>query len=508
MVEARKESQMSTKLMTMKTHQHDEDRFGRSAWWVLVVALCLILLSLPFIIYAISQPSDGWTFTERIPGGEGSVWEFSRNILGMPSGLAPGDNLIAVDGQPIARIGSREFLPLTGWTSGESVEYTVLRHGQQVNIDVPLGNWTLVGWLRFNTQTLSDTFSKIASILLLGIGLFTVFKRPGNPAAHNLLIFCTAQFSIMLFFATPFGVASIFNRIVGITEFIPFIYLAIFIPSSLLAFSLVFPRPKLIIQRHPWLVLVVYVLGLLPVTLQGTGFPPMIGISLVFLLVITTIISMVHSIITQRDPVSQAQLRWATGGLAIGLALFISPWIGFYMSLPQSVTNLLGAASSLSSVVIGLALSIAVLRYRLFDIDVIIRRTLIYGALTVTLALVFFGSVVVLQEIIGRISGTQNSPVAIVISTLAIAALFSPLRRRIQRDIDRRFYRKKYDAQKTLESFAASVRDEVELEQISAQLLATVEETLQPEYVTLWLKPASSRSRGANQAAVMEGSSE
>ena len=456
MAEACKGHQMSNTLTTMKTQQHDETRFGRSAWWVLVVALCMILFTLPMIIYTISQPSDGWTFTERIPGGENSTWEFSRNILGMPSGLAPGDNLIAVEGQSLAKVGSREFPPFTGWTSGGSVEYTIRRHGQQLTIDVPLGNWTLVGWLRFNMQTLSDTFSKMASILLLAIGLFTFFKRPGNPAAHHLLIFCAAQFSIMIFFATPFGVASIFNMLVGSIEFIPFIYLAVFIPSSLLAFSLVFPKPKLSIQRHPWLGVVPYLLGILPVTLQVAGFPPLIGITLVFFFVITTIISLVHSIITQRDPVSQAQLRWATGGLAAGLALFVSPWLGFYMSLPQSVTNLLEAASILSSVVIGLALSMAVLRYRLFDIDIIIRRTLIYGALTATLAVVFFGSVVVLQEIIGRISGTQNSPVAIVISTLAIAALFTPLRRRIQRDIDRRFYRKKYDAQKTLESFAAN----------------------------------------------------
>ena len=136
---------------------------------------------------------------------------------------------------------------------------------------------------------------------------------------------------------------------------------------------------------------------------------------------------------------------------------------------------------------IPITIGISMLRYHLWDVDVVIRRTLIYGALTGTLLAAYLIGVLVLQYLF-RVLTRQDSSLAIVISTLAIAALFVPLRRRIQNDIDRRFYRRKYDAQKTLEAFALIARDETDLERLTGELARVVQETLQPEGVSVWLR--------------------
>jgi hypothetical protein len=157
------------------------------------------------------------------------------------------------------------------------------------------------------------------------------------------------------------------------------------------------------------------------------------------------------------------------------------------------------ATSLIGLVCLPIAVGVAVLKYRLYDIDIIINRTLVYGSLTLLLLLVYFGGVTTAQAILRTLTGLQQeSQLAVVISTLAIAALFNPLRRRIQSFIDRRFFRRKYDARKTLEAFSARLRDETDLEALSAELVSAVRETMQPEHVSLHLLPGPPSS-GARQ---------
>jgi hypothetical protein len=209
---------------------------------------------------------------------------------------------------------------------------------------------------------------------------------------------------------------------------------------------------------------------------------------LLFLAVASSLLARLHRAVG----VERQQLKWlayAAATLPVGIILIIipgaidtPPWFEW-----AGVAFFVAAGAG-----IPISMGIAILRYRLYDIDVVINRTLVYGSLTAMLALVYFGGVTATQAIFETLTGQeQQSQLAIVASTLVIAALFNPLRRRIQGFIDRRFYRRKYDAAKILEAFSAKLRDETDLDALNDELVGVVRETMQPAHVSVWLHPDS-----------------
>jgi hypothetical protein len=220
-----------------------------------------------------------------------------------------------------------------------------------------------------------------------------------------------------------------------------------------------------------------------------------VGGSLFVLCALASFICIIIRYVTSRD-IQRQQIKWFALGAAAMVAIIVPSF--FFIPGQDTLSNILFA---LGIVMLPIGAGIGILRYRLFDIDVIINRTLVYGSLTAVLAAIYFAGVIGVQALVNLLSGRalsgqqeQQSPVLIVVTTLLVAALFQPLRRRFQQFIDHRFYRSRYDAKKTLDRFGASLRSQIELDHLTDHLLDTVNQTMHPAHVTLWLRvPESER---------------
>jgi hypothetical protein len=266
----------------------------------------------------------------------------------------------------------------------------------------------------------------------------------------------------------------------------------LFLTTPTMALIVLFPDGKLVPRWARWLILLsiplVVAFLFLPLSYWGVYM---------IMILLGSIYAQVYRYRHVSTPPERQQSKWVLFGFLLWLLLMMILFVPYSieMNLPSGSplpwwTLVNSAGWWLALTFVPLSLSIAVLRYRLYDIDVVINRTLVYGSLTVMLGLVYFGSVASLQYALRVLTGHEEQPqLAIVVSTLVIAALFNPLRLRIQSFIDRRFYRRKYDAAKTLEAFGLRLRDETDLGTLRDELIGVVRETMQPEHVALWLRP-------------------
>ena len=232
-----------------------------------------------------------------------------------------------------------------------------------------------------------------------------------------------------------------------------------------------------------------------PVGILGRGAAESLAVVWVVGLLALVVACVVALFVRYRgaNGVERKQIQWLLYACAVFLVVFTCgtfSGVGGAMNLGGYIWSIFFGLSLMG---LPAAIGVAVLRYRLYDIDLLVNRALVYGLLTAALIVVYFGGIVLLQRLFAALTG-EKSTLAIVASTLAIAALFSPLRRRVQALVDRRFYRRKYDARKTLESFSATLRDETDLEALDDGLVGVVRETMQPEHVSLWLRPPEGRA--------------
>lgn len=299
-----------------------------------------------------------------------------------------------------------------GWQSGQTVQVVVQRQGQQVEVALPVVSWTPAALAAAATADLDALTSLFGGLVLAGIGFFTFFRRPELPSARLLLVFSSAAAATVISGILPDGLSVQFDPLAyQLTGIFSYAIFGILIMPSLLAFTLYFPRPKMLVERYPALGLSPYLIGLaLFVGLNFLGLPAEIAWLASMGMLLATLGSLLHSGYTQRDAVSRAQFRWAFSGLIVSILLLLNVfpaalgWITneFYLVW-------LSGSSGLALTVLGLSLSIAILRYRLFDIDLVIRRTIQYSLVTVILGLVYAGSVVVLQQIFDILIGQPDS---------------------------------------------------------------------------------------------------
>lgn len=353
--------------------------------------------------------------------------------------------------------------------------------------------------LILTVRVISSTASLGGAVLCLGLAALLFVRKPHDSMALYV------SFYLILYAVVMTGLLEAAFYYWGIPSSVAIFFQTIFTTIPTVILLCIFPNGRFVPSWTRWLVigsiLVMLLIFIRPYdfwTTFSSTYTQIIG----GILAVTLFLGMYAQVYRYRNVSTYAereQAKWVVVGLfvwMIYLAIVAAPWM-YLQNLPPGQPMPWWMPFStvtwwVSLIIFPLSLAISILRYRLFDIDVIIRKTLVYGALTASLVLVYFGSVLLLQSIFTGVSG-QQSPVAIVISTLVIAALFNPLRQRIQNAIDRRFYRRKYDAEKTLEVFAKTARDETDLDALRDDLVRVVQETMQLEQVGLWLQKEERR---------------
>ncbi len=452
----------------------NERRFNRWAWLTLAAGLGLMVISLLLVLWAFTIPTDGW-WGQLEAGGPNAPIRLLINQSGQPSPLRENDLILAMNGQR-----PEEFISGTGpiLERDQPFIYLISRAGQEIEIVAPpirrqpAGIWQVIAY-----EWRQNPLTFLSPLFFFLIGAFVFLMRPENLGARYLFLVGSFYICILWGFADSFFMGTLYPPLLLWlnTWFGGAAWAWLFFPL-LIQLVLVFPRRIGPMRRWPRLFPVLLhavpaiIFIAITIPFLRSGDPADLGtandqlgvfvlLSMLVLFLITLVAALIYNFRTIHEPVERAQLRWLALGIGLGLGGTIAVYlVGGLLEMAgwesEALGGLIVGAMNALLLLLPLGLGVAILRYRLFDIDVIIRRTTAYAILTALLALVYFGSIVVLQQLLTPITG--ESDVAVVLSTLLIAALFLPLRRRVQ---------------------------------------SAIQETMEPEGLSIWLKPTADEKK-------------
>lgn len=460
----------------------------RFNWLVLVLGLALISLFGAYLGMRLVTPSDGALLIQVLPFRTDGV--VVSPLREQPNGLRSGDVVVAVEGHSIEKL-AQSLLDLRAsrpsWQFGQTVTYRVIRDGQPLEVPVTLGRYPLDIILKREWGIILFAF------VTLAIGAYVFYKRPSDPAARVLFLFS----------ATVLG-ALTYNFGLQVSDFVKgfsfWLYLAtnilcyFLVAVTMMHFLLLFPRPQPLITRHTWIVPIIYTAPfvLFIITSAAARFGAIstldwmrqanVGISVVeSLLVVFVVFGMISAYRNARDKVSRQQVRWFLAVLTLLFLIFMVYGVLLViLGRPPFSSNVM----ALFTFLLPLSLAFGILRYRLFDIDPIINRTLVYGALTA----ITMGIYVFIVGYLGNLFQAIDKSIIAFLATGLVAVLFQPLRERLQRSVNRLMYGERDDPYAVLTSLGERLEAVVAPEAVLPTIVETIAQTLKLPYVAVALK--------------------
>ncbi len=474
-----------------------EMRVTRATWVTVGVALLIVTFSLAQTMYRVTRPTDGWRL-DTLHGLR--KWPvFDVNLLGDASPLRHGDVLEAVANQPLPGIGAVVLLrprPLATWREGQIVRYTVRRQGHDVTVGVLLRRWPpalVLGWIR--AAPLDPTGLPLDLLGLIAFG--ALFRaRPGSRPAQLLVVFAAVSVAADLSALVPNGVDVLFYRGAYWPQMVVFTHIpwTLVILPLLAHLFLIFPVRHWPMRRCPRLTLAA-IYGLTPLvvllwTVSSAWSLPVAGLlsTVAFPLLILTpllvaLVSVGHALVTTHDPTQRAQIRWVAWGGLVAVAGGPGLWVAVAFGGLALRDPWLNGLVTMFFLALPVSLAVAILRYHLFAIDVILQRTLVYGALTLSIVTVY----VLVVGALGALAQTRGSLLISLLAAGLVAALFQPLRERLQRGVNRLLYGERDDPYAVISRLARRLDAVLTPEAVLPAVVETVATALKLPYTAIAL---------------------